>query len=194
MVDTFEESELSATLGSSDLEGFLDNTILGVGISLHSYLDGTLLDYNNLVGYLAMEKNGTTNIYNTNITYATTINANVVIPDVPCDPTVYVGACVRMMVDGTCVNAFGDDYANSNVIGICESKETSIKCTIRVTGVTPDIYTGLDVAKEYYLSDVIAGDLLPTFPTITGHVKIKIGQPFSATRLLVLKSDRVVRG
>lgn len=123
-----------------------------------------------------------------------TQQVNIVLTNVTCDASVYQGAAVRMTGAGTAVNAIADSIANSNVIGIVESKPSSTLCNIRVLGVTSTIFTGLDVTKEYYLSDTIAGEINTTVPTTTGHVKIKLGQPFSATEFLVLKGEAIVRG
>ena len=123
-----------------------------------------------------------------------TTSSDIVITDVPCDPTVYIGAAVRMLSDGSCVNALADSYGNANVIGICQTKASSILCNVRVMGVLPELYVGLDVTKEYYLSDTIPGGIADTFPDTTGHIKLKLGQPFTTKRLFVFKGERVVRG
>jgi hypothetical protein len=117
---------------------------------------------------------------------------NTVISDVDCDVTVYVSALVRMQ-GGIAVNALADSSDNANVIGIVEEKSSTTKCVIRFLGVTGQIFTGLDETKEYYLSDVIAGLLTTTIPVASGHVVLKIGQPFNDKQLLVLKGTRLVR-
>ncbi len=94
---------------------------------------------------------------------------------------------------GTAINAIADDITTSNVIGVVESKSNSVLCDIRVLGITSGIYAGLDVTREYYLSDAIAGQITTTIPTASGHVVLKLGQPFSATEFLVTKGQAVVR-
>jgi len=116
-----------------------------------------------------------------------------VIDNVTCDPTVYVGAAVRMTAIGTAVNALADGIANSNVIGIVESKANSVTCSIRVSGTTTDIFTGLDVTKMYYLSDVTAGLVTTIIPVTTGHVMLQLGQPFSDKSFLFMKGTRTTR-
>lgn len=118
---------------------------------------------------------------------------NAVLENVTCLSSVYVGAAVRMNASGVALNAIADGLANSNVIGIVESKSDATTCTIRVAGVTLDLFVGLDVSKEYFLSDTVAGDITTTVPTTTGHVKIKVGQPFSDETFLYQKGERVVR-
>lgn len=120
--------------------------------------------------------------------------ANVVIQNVTCDNSVYVGAAVRIDALGTAYNALADSIANSNVMGIVESKSSATVCNIRVLGVTDAIFSGLDVTKEYYLSAVTEGLITTSVPTVTGHVKLKLGQPRSATEFLVTKGERTVRG
>jgi len=107
---------------------------------------------------------------------------------------VAVGNAVRMNSGGTAINALADSTANANVIGVVESKSTSVLCNIRVLGVTEGaIFAGLDVTKKYFLSDSVAGTMVTTPPTASGSVILKIGQPFSATALLVLVGEGIVR-
>lgn len=119
--------------------------------------------------------------------------ANVVLTNVPCLASVYVGAAVRMDSGGTAQNAIADSIANSNVIGIVENKPSSTTCNIRVLGVSDAIFAGLDVTKEYYLSDAVAGELSTSIPTASGSVVLRVGQPFSATEFLMNKGQQVVR-
>jgi hypothetical protein len=119
--------------------------------------------------------------------------ANVVLDNVDCDASVYVGAAVRMTGAGLAINAIADNVTNSNVIGIVESKSSSVKCNIRVVGVSLPVFLALDVTKEYYLSNTVAGALQTNVPTTSGHVKLKLGQPFSATEFLFSKGEIVKR-
>jgi hypothetical protein len=121
-------------------------------------------------------------------------NANVVLFNVDCEASVYIGAAVIMQVSGVAKNALADDIGNSNVIGIVESKPSGVKCDIRVSGITAGIFSGLDVTKEYYLSDSIGGEITTLSPITTGHVRLKLGQPFSASEFLVMKGERTIRG
>ena len=118
--------------------------------------------------------------------------SEVVLYNVPCDPTVYVKAAVKM-IGGTAFNALADSLANSNVIGVVESKPSSTLCNIRVLGVSPGIFSGLDETKEYFLSDTVDGEITTTVPTASGHIILRVGQPFSGTKLLVLKGVRIER-
>lgn len=120
-------------------------------------------------------------------------SGNVVLANVPCEASVYVGAAVIMQNSGTAKNAIADSLANSNIIGIVESKPTTTTCNIRVLGVSEPIYSSLDVTKEYYLSDSVAGEITTAIPTASGSVMIKVGQPFSATEFLMIKGQPVVR-
>ena len=122
-------------------------------------------------------------------------NANIVLLNVPCDPTVIVTDAVKM-VAGVAFKAFADVVGNSNLIGIVQFKSSSVLCDIRVVGVTPAIFTGLDETKEYYLSTVTPG--LVVSETIAtggaGSVIIRVGQPFSSTEMFVTKGLRIIRG
>lgn len=118
---------------------------------------------------------------------------NTVLQPVDCDASVYVGAWVRMTSLGIAVNALADSIVNSNVIGVCEAKLSATSCVVRFLGQTSDIFSGLDVTKEYFLSDTVAGDMTTTPPTASTHIVLKVGQPFSALSFVVLKGIRMER-
>lgn len=120
-------------------------------------------------------------------------SANVVLVDVDCESSVYVGAAVIMQASGIAKNGIATSLAESNIIGVVESKGSISKCNIRLIGQTGDIFTGLDVTKEYYLSASTPGAITTTIPTTSGHVVLRIGQPFSATSFVVIKGQRTVR-
>lgn len=118
--------------------------------------------------------------------------SNVVLMNVPCDPSVTVKDAVRMDGFDTAVKAQANSAANANFIGFVESKPSSTTCNIRTDGVTSAIFTGLDQTKEYFLSSVTAGAISPTPPTPTaGHVVLRVGSPFSATRFAINKGVRI---
>ena len=118
---------------------------------------------------------------------------SIVLFNVPCDASVFVNAAVRMSAGGTAFNAISTAASTSNVIGIVESKASSVLCNIRVTGVTDAVFTLLDVTKEYFLSASSAGELTTSPPVSSGEVVVRIGQPFSATEFLVNKGTPIVR-
>lgn len=119
--------------------------------------------------------------------------ANVVLTDVTCYSSVYVNAVLILNSSGVALNALADSESNSNMIGICESKSSNTLCDIRVLGTTGAIFSSLDPTKEYFLSDSVAGGISTSIPTTSGHVVLKIGQPFTSSRMLVLKGQRSVR-
>lgn len=111
--------------------------------------------------------------------------------NVPCAPSVFVGAAV--ITDGVTVsNALADDISTSNVLGIVVEKNGTL-CDVQVSGLTESIFTGLDVTKEYFLSSSVAGEITATPPTGSGHVVVKLGQPFNGTTFLVDKATKIVR-
>jgi hypothetical protein len=120
-------------------------------------------------------------------------SSGIVLTDITCDSSVFVGAFVRMDSSGVALNALADSMANSNVIGLVESKQSSTKCTLRLSGKSNELYTGLDPTKDYYLSTTLAGQLQDTPPVASGTVMLKVGQPFSATSFVISKGDRVQR-
>lgn len=115
------------------------------------------------------------------------------IKSVDCLSDVYVGSFVRMDNTGKAVNALADDYNNSNVIGIVEFKQSPIKCDIKVMSKSKDIFAGLDTSLDYFLSDTVPGGITSTPPTVSGHIKLKLGQAFSASSFLISKGERVVK-
>jgi hypothetical protein len=124
---------------------------------------------------------------------ADSLGTNIVLTNVPCESSVYIGAAVFMQSNGIAKNAIATSLTESNIIGIVEAKPGLNVCNIRVLGVTPDIFTGLDVSLEYFLSDTIPGGLQTSVPTTSGHVVLRVGQPFSDKSLLVLKGQRSTR-
>ena len=119
--------------------------------------------------------------------------SNIIIEDVECETSVFVGAAVVTNNSGVARNAIADSLANSNVLGFVESKSAADRCVIRVTGLTGAVFSGLDTTKTYFLSDTVAGAIQTTAPTTTGHIKLKLGQPFSSDRLVIEKGERLVR-
>lgn len=118
---------------------------------------------------------------------------SIILLNVPCDASVFVGAAVRMDAFGTAFNADATALSTANVIGVVQAKPTAVLCDIRVTGVTPGVLAGLDVTKEYFLSASSAGALTTAPPTGSGNVVVRIGQPFSATKFLVNKGTPLER-
>lgn len=116
----------------------------------------------------------------------------IILENVPCDATVFVGAAVYMD-GGTAKNALADDRATSNVVGLVESKQSATVCTVRVSGLTIAMFVGLDETKNYYLSDTVPGEIQTTPPTAAGHVLVRVGQPFSATEFVVNKGVITIR-
>ncbi len=120
-------------------------------------------------------------------------DASILLTNVPCEATASVGHWVRMDSLGVAIRALADDTTNSNVIGIIEAKIGSTTCNIRVVGVTEGILSGLDVTKEYYLSETNPGEMAISPPTGAGSIVLKLGQPFSMTRFMVNRGNRIRR-
>lgn len=112
-----------------------------------------------------------------------------------CEASVYVGAAVY--VDGGVIkNCLADNEATSNFIGFCVAKAASTICDVRFGGKTENIFTGLDETEDYYLSDTVPGAIVkaPNIPILTGHIKLKIGQPFGSDKIVIMKGEKVIRG
>jgi len=116
-----------------------------------------------------------------------------ILPDLNCNSNVQVGDFVYMDATATAQRGIATSAATSNIIGAVESKTSSTLCSIRVSGKTPANYSGLDVTKEYYLSDTAPGGIMTTPPTASGYIMVKIGQPLSVTQLVVNKGQPIKR-
>lgn len=119
-------------------------------------------------------------------------SANAILTGVPCDATVATGDFVRMDA-GIAIKAIANSLENSNVLGLVEQVNGDSTCTVRINGVSQSLFSGLNEALEYYLSDSVAGAITTVAPLTSGHAVLKLGQPFDATRLIVLKGSRIVR-
>jgi hypothetical protein len=97
------------------------------------------------------------------------------------------------MDGGTAIKAIANSLDNSNVLGLVEQVNDDSTCTVRINGVSEPIFSGLDEALEYYLSDSVAGAITVVAPTASGTVVLKLGQPFDTERLIVLKGSRILR-
>jgi len=124
---------------------------------------------------------------------AQSIDTGLVLFNVACDSSVTVGSVVYLDAAGVAYKAKADDKATSNFIGIVINKTSSTLCDIRVSGTTTALFVGLDPTKEYFLSATVAGEISTVVPTTSGHVRIRVGQPYSATKLVVIKGEAVIR-
>ena len=129
---------------------------------------------------------------NKKITVANFLSLGVIISNTACDASVSVGDIVRVD-SATFVKAIATSEINSNVIGICISKPTSITCNVQTHGLTPAIFSGLDVTKNYLLSDSVSGALTYTAPTASGSIVIPIGRAYSATRFVIIIGQQLER-
>ena len=118
--------------------------------------------------------------------------AALILEDVPCDATVYVTAVVRMN-GATAINALATNKADSNAIGIVISKSSPVLCTIAIAGsVDSALFPALDITKQYYLDDAVAGAMTTTPPTASGAYVIRIGQPLDIDTFIIAK-ERVTK-
>jgi len=113
--------------------------------------------------------------------------------DIACDSTVFIGSVVYFKSDGIVYNAIATDISTSNVIGIVTRKGTATTADVRVSGLTGELFLGLDVTKQYYLSDVNEGKMSTTVPNTSGHVLVNIGQPMNSKKLVINKEIVSIR-
>lgn len=119
-------------------------------------------------------------------------DANAVLKNVDCDPSVSVGDAVRIEA-GIAIQAIADNFHNANVLGICEAKASPTVCDIRVSGVTLPIYSALVESEDYYLSPTDPGKLTIVAPSLSGEILLRVGQPFDPERMTVFKGTRIRR-
>jgi hypothetical protein len=189
-VDIVDQSGTANPLEIYD-EGDLRSTscerINFVGSGVRVTTVSTMADWDNLADVDALDSYPSSSV-------VVEVESQATLNDVDCDASVFVGAFVRMNTSGIAVNALADVYANSNVIGLVEAKSSATKCTIRFLGVSiGDIYAGLDIAKDYFLSATNPGELTDLVPTASGNIKLKLGQAYSETKFFINKGERVVR-
>jgi hypothetical protein len=140
--------------------------------------------------------------------------------NVVCDSSVYVGAVVRMTkinevpsmmsdwpllaavtlisyteYDTVVVNSQANSYPSSFSTGVVVNKPTSTTCDIALAGDTGEVFIGLDVTREYYLSSSIAGRIVASFevPNNPSNVYIRIGKAISSKKLFVDIGERILR-
>lgn len=140
--------------------------------------------------------------------------------NVVCDSSVYVGAVVRLTKDNevpanmsdwtslaaitliayteydiVAVNSQANSYPTSFSSGVVVNKPTATTCDIALAGDTGEVFIGLDVTREYYLSASIAGRLVASFeiPNNPSNVYIRIGKAISSKRLFVDIGERILR-
>lgn len=111
--------------------------------------------------------------------------------NITCDASVAVGDVVRMN-GATAVKAIATSFLGSSVVGIVTSKPTGTTCDITVCGPITSILTGLDVTKQYFLSDSTAGALVTTPPTTSGNYVIRLGNAINSTTFAI-HLERVVK-
>ena len=102
-----------------------------------------------------------------------------------CDSSVYVGAIVRVNNLGVFVNAMADTPINAMAFGICVAKTaTTIADILLPGGITGNIYAGLFLETNYFLSPTVGGAITTVLPTGSGQIILNIGKPYTSNRLL----------
>lgn len=120
---------------------------------------------------------------------------DILITGVEADASVAVGDWVRIDALEVAQRALADTASNANVFGLVEEK-SGTKVTIRVSGVSKALFTGLDPTKEYLLSSTTPGGMNQegvNVPMASGNCVVVVGKPMTATRFLVRIGPRMVR-
>jgi len=112
---------------------------------------------------------------------------------VACEASVELADAVRKN-GAVLVQALADSKLNALVVGIVVKKHTSVLCDLLCDGVTDEIFSGLDASKKYFLSHTLPGKLTTVpVPTGSGFILIKIGDPLTDTRLIIRRSQIIIR-
>lgn len=110
-----------------------------------------------------------------------------------CDASVSIGDWVRY-ASGILVKATADDRYNSDVVGLVEEKPSSILANVLVTGISKEIFIGLDISKQYFLSVTTPGGMyIPPVSTSSGSVILCLGRPITSTQFIVRVAQRMYR-
>ena len=117
------------------------------------------------------------------------------VPGVTIGVGVSEGDWVYLDSSSVAQRALADASSTSNVFGLVESVSGST-ATIRVGGISSELFAGLDTTKEYLLSNATLGGMNPegvSVPTATGHVVLVLGKPYNSSRFLVRVGSRIIR-
>lgn len=138
--------------------------------------------------------------------------------DHPCEPDVYVGAVVYMDKTATPVpiidwvpiasadplmqftyapivgNAIASVPGKSRPIGICIAKDDATNTCTVTKSVTGNIYTGLDVVPDYFLSGDVAGGMVKEedLALAPGSYKVRVGHAITDKKFLYDRGDRTL--
>lgn len=187
--------------GSSDLEFFDEGVSLGNASEIDFVGDGIL---------------ASTDGTRITVTVDQSAASGQVLLGMTCDPSVFVGAAVRLEAsspteltmdewpvlsllltldastyNAVAVNGLADSIENAQIIGLVQNKPTSTTCDIRVIGPLSGIFSGLDVGTEYFLSDLHPGIITPRVlaPSDPGSVLLRIGQAYGPGDFLISRGD-----
>ena len=105
--------------------------------------------------------------------------------NVACDPSVFLGAFVRVDVSGNIVNAQADSKINSKVLGMVTYKVANTLCDVKIKGVSEGVLDSLDVSEDYWLSPTTPGQKTTVKPSVSGQYAISLGQALSTTSFFV---------
>lgn len=104
-----------------------------------------------------------------------------------------LGDLVRITESELAVRSLADSYDNAQVHGMIISINGSVG-DIQIIGKTDaELFDGLDVTKDYYLSDTLPGKFTTVIPTTTNHVEIPVGKAFGTKKFVISIGQRVVK-
>jgi hypothetical protein len=118
---------------------------------------------------------------------------DILITNLACDPSVAAGDWVRYDSNQVVIKARANSFANSTIFGLVEEKGSSTICTVRVAGVSKEIFVNLDVSLPYFLDSSNEGAMTFSPPTDSGSIVLSLGRPISDKRFLVQPSLRLQR-
>jgi len=121
-------------------------------------------------------------------------DGRVVLREATCDSSLQVGDWVRIDPStGFLIKAIADSRDNSEVIGIIEEKPASTLANVLVCGLSKSVFTGLTLNRQYYLSDMVLGQMTLNVTVSSGSIITPVARAVTADRLLVNIGQRLVR-
>lgn len=118
----------------------------------------------------------------------------VLLTNLPCTTDVIVGSWVRFDEFNILIPAQADLYTNSLVVGLVEAKGDINSANVLVMGISKEIFTGLDLTKQYFLSIDAAGQMyLPPVSDQSDSVVLSLGIPASDKKFIVRLGQHLIR-
>jgi len=109
------------------------------------------------------------------------------------DINTYIGAAVYIDSMGILKNALASSESLSRVIGFITDKPTPTTAHVILSGLTPEIFTGLTIGASYFLDPLAEGAISTIMPINAGEIVLNVGTAMSPTQLFLNMQNRLLR-